>query len=212
MGRWDEALEIIEEYLEEVGSAHYHVWLVLGTRSLIRLSRGDGGGLEDSVRSIEAARSGVDPTGVPAALEVHARTLALAGRHEEAAQALEEALGLLESGIVRAGFDVPFLVVAATEVGEDPERILAVARPSRWKDAAQAYFAGDYRRAADVYEEIGSPTDEAEARLRAGRTLLASGRRAEAEEQLQKALAFYTSVGAARFVREAKDLLLQVPA
>jgi tetratricopeptide (TPR) repeat protein len=212
LGRWDEALEIIDGYLEEVGSAHYHVWLVLGTRGLIRLARGDGGGLEDSVRGIEAARTGVDPTGIPAALEVHARTLVLAGRHEEAAEALEEALGLLESGIVRAGFDLPYLVVAATEVGQNPERILAVARPSRWKEAAQLYFAGDFVGAADVYAEIGSPTDEAEARLRAGRSLLASGSRAEAEEQLQNALAFYGSAGAARLVRDAEDLLLQIPA
>ena len=211
-GRWDEALEIIDEYLREVGSAHYHVWLGLATRGLIRLSRGDDSGLEDSVRSVEAARRGVDPVTLPAALEVHARTLALAGRRQEAAEAFEEALGLLESGIVRAGFDVPFLVVTAAEVGEDPERILAVARPSRWKEAAQSYVAGDFVGAADVYEEIGSPTDEAEARLRAGRSLLESGSRAEAEEQLQKALAFYRSAGAARFVRDAEDLLLQIPA
>jgi class 3 adenylate cyclase/tetratricopeptide (TPR) repeat protein len=211
-GRWDEALEIIDGFLEEVGSAHYHVWLVLFTRSMIRLSRGDDGGLEDSVKSIEAARTALDPTGIPAALEIHARTLVLAGRHEQAAPVLEEALGLLESGIVRAGFDLPYLTVAATELGQDPERILAVARPSRWKDAAQSYFAQDFVAAADVYAEIGSPSDEAEARLRAGRSLLASGRRAEAEEQLQKALAFYGSVRAARFVRDAEDLLLQVPA
>jgi hypothetical protein len=136
----------------------------------------------------------------------------LAGRHEEAGQAFDEALGLLESGIVRAGFDLPYLAVAATELGQEPERILAVARPSRWTEAARAYFAGDHVRAADVYDEIGSPTDEAEARLRAGRNLLVSGRRAEAEEQLQKALAFYSSVRAAHFVRHAEDLLLQVPA
>jgi tetratricopeptide (TPR) repeat protein len=178
MGRWDESLEIIDGYLGEVAGAHYHVWLVLGARGLIRLSRGDAGGLEDSFRGIEAARASVDPIVVPAALELHARTLVLAGRHEEAGQAWDEALGLLESGIVRAGFDLPYLVVAA----------------------------------AEVYEENGSPADEAEARLRAERSLLASGMREEAEDQLQKALAFYASVRAARFVRDAEDLLLQVPA
>ena len=165
---------------------------------MIRLSRGDDGGLEDSFRSVEAARASVDPTAIPAVLEVHARTLVLAGRHDEAARALEEALGLLESGIVRAGFDLPYLTVAATELGQDPERILAVARPSKWKEAAQSYFAGDFVGAAGVYAEIGSVTDEAEARLRAGRSLLASGRRAEAEEQLQRALAFYASAAGRR--------------
>ncbi len=206
-GRWEEALDAADAYLAEVQNSHFHVWQALGTRGLIRLSRGDERGLDDSATSIAAARRSVDSTVLPAALEVRARSLVLAGRHDEATEAMEEALRILETGIVRPGYDLPHLVVTALELGRDEERVLAIARPSRWKDAAQSYLAGDFVRAADVYAEIGSPTDEAEARLRAGRSLLASGRRAEAEEQLQKALAFYASVGAARYVREAEALL-----
>jgi hypothetical protein len=36
---------------------------------------------------------------------------------------------------------------------------------------------------------------------------MAQGRRAEADEQLQQALAFYRSVGATRYVRECEALL-----
>jgi hypothetical protein len=64
--------------------------------------------------------------------------------------------------------------------------------------------------AADVYAEIGVPTDEAEARLRAAKSLIEVGRRDEGEAQLERALAFYRSVGATRFVREGEAL--QVPA
>ena len=44
-------------------------------------------------------------------------------------------------------------------------------------------------------------------RLRAAESLVAQGRRAEADVQLQKALAFYRSVGATRFIREGEALL-----
>ncbi len=118
-GRWDEALEVAESYLEEVGESHIFVWHALGTRGLIRLSRGDDGGIEDSDRSIEEARRSVEPTTLPAPLEVRARSLVLAGRLDEAAQAMEEALAIMETGIVKAGFDLPQLVFAAVELGGD---------------------------------------------------------------------------------------------
>ena len=44
-------------------------------------------------------------------------------------------------------------------------------------------------------------------RLRAAELLVADGRRAEADVQLQKALAFYRSVGATRYIREGEALL-----
>ena len=39
-GRWDEALEAADAYLEEVQGVHYHAWHSLQTRGLIRLSEG----------------------------------------------------------------------------------------------------------------------------------------------------------------------------
>jgi hypothetical protein len=54
---------------------------------------------------------------------------------------------------------------------------------------------------------MGSLPDEALARLRAADKLVADGRRAEADEQLGRALAFFRSVGATVYVREAEALL-----
>jgi len=48
---------------------------------------------------------------------------------------------------------------------------------------------------------------EAYARLRAAEQLVAEGRQAEADAQLEKALAFFRSVGATRYIREAEALL-----
>jgi hypothetical protein len=44
-------------------------------------------------------------------------------------------------------------------------------------------------------------------RLRAAAQLVETGRRSEADEQLQRALAFWRSVGATRYVREGESLL-----
>ena len=78
---------------------------------------------------------------------------------------------------------------------------------TRWTDAARAYVAGDFVAAAEILQRIGSRPDEAEARLRAAEQLVAEGRRAEADEQLQQALEFYRSVGATRYIRECEALL-----
>jgi hypothetical protein len=103
----------------------------------------------------------------------------------------------------------PRLAFAALRVGLEAELLGAVAAQpeGRWSDAVRAIVAGDFARAADQLKQIGSKTDEAEARLRAAEQLVAEGRRAEADDQLGLALAFYRSVGATRFIREGEALL-----
>jgi hypothetical protein len=54
---------------------------------------------------------------------------------------------------------------------------------------------------------MGIDSDEAFFRLRAAEQLVDEGRRAEADEQLGRALAFYRSVCATRYVREGEALL-----
>jgi hypothetical protein len=64
-----------------------------------------------------------------------------------------------------------------------------------WHEVARAILAGEAARAADLLAEIGDRPAEAYARLRAG------------GEQVQRALDFYRSVGATRFIGEADSLL-----
>ena len=206
-GRWGEALEAADAYLEEVGGSHYHAWHALQTRGLLRLSRGDESGIEDSHASIEAARVSVDRSVLSSALGIYGRSLLLAGRPDEARDALDESLTIFASLQGRSGFDLPYLTVTAFELGEDGDRILGPRRDPTWAEAATLYFAGKFAQAADRYEAIGSLTDEAEARLRAARHLIESGRQGEGAEQLDRALNFYRSVEATRFVREGETLL-----
>ncbi len=53
------------------------------------------------------------------------------------------------------------------------------------------------------------PTLEALARLLGGEELIDAGRRAEGEAEIEKALAFYRSVGATFFVQRGERLLAE---
>jgi hypothetical protein len=76
-----------------------------------------------------------------------------------------------------------------------------------WTRAAIAYASGDSLTAADICASIGAATQEAYVRLTAARTFAEQGRRTEADAQLDRALAFYHSVRATHYVREAESLL-----
>ena len=113
----------------------------------------------------------------------------------------------------RFGFatnDLPSLAWVAVMRGREPELSELVERESfvsPWLRATAAVLAHDFRGAAEIYAEMESPAHDAFYRLRAAEQLLAEGRRAEADEQLRPALAFYRSVGATRYVREGEALL-----
>ena len=66
---------------------------------------------------------------------------------------------------------------------------------------------GNYARAADLYVQMGARPNEAYTRLRAAEQLTNSGRRKQACEQLELALAFWRSVGATRFIGQGETLL-----
>jgi hypothetical protein len=86
------------------------------------------------------------------------------------------------------------------------ELAVGVPTPTPWLQAATAIAAGEFQRAAEIYADIGSLPDEAFARLRAAEQLLAVGRRAEGNAQLQQALTFYRQVAASGYLREGETL------
>ena len=79
--------------------------------------------------------------------------------------------------------------------------------PSPWRRAAVAYVSGDPLAAAEIYGEMGARPYEAYARLRAAESLVREGRRAEADAELERALAFWRTAGATAYVREGEALL-----
>jgi hypothetical protein len=196
-----------DEFLaESEAKPHYHDAHVRLTRALVRLARGDvAGALADQEAGLERAREVKDPQCLSPALAMAAYVLAETGRVEESNRCFDEVIpGIAESG---DWFDE--LVWPADLLARRSE--LAAAEPvvpdtPRFR-AARAVLAEDYAGAASIFRSIGMKQSESRARLRLAERLVAEGRRAEADQELASALAFFRSVGATRYVREAESLL-----
>jgi tetratricopeptide (TPR) repeat protein len=213
VGRWDESLEILDAEIArmEAGSPHYLELQHRATRAKIRLGRGDPqGALADAERGVEVGRSARDPQAIFPTLAELGRVQIHMGRTDEAVASIQE---ILDSIDPVPAMDRGWWIVAATivlsRVGRAAE-ILDLGGeelPSRWIHAARLWASGDLGAAADLFREIGSAGDEAEARLREAERLVALGKRAEAEPFLGRALELYRGMRATAFIREAEELL-----
>jgi tetratricopeptide (TPR) repeat protein len=214
-GEWDDALERAEAILAqaEAGARFYSTGAMYCFRGLIRLARGDEeGAASDAERAIELAREIRDPQALHPDMSMATLLLQSTGNERRADETLSEALAGLRE-LQRFGFaanDLPSLAWVAVTRGREPELIELVERESfvsPWLRATAAGLGRDFRATAEIFAEMGSPSHDAFYRLRAAEQLVAEGRRAEADEQLRPALAFYRSVGATRYVREGEALL-----
>ena len=210
-GAWDEALEMAETTLAEVGDAHALSRWCFEYRGRIRFARGDlAGAVNDAKKSLALAREAKDPQTLLPALSFAAVAFLATGRHDEAAAVTNELVDLDPlahlSGNNFFG-DFPWIL---RTLGRREELLAALERtPARtpWIDGVAAVGHGDFVGAADIYKTMGGGPYEAFARLRAAEKLVDEGRPAEAEEQLHRALAFYRTVGATRYIREGEALL-----
>jgi class 3 adenylate cyclase/tetratricopeptide (TPR) repeat protein len=213
LGRWDEALEIVDEEIArmEAGAPHYIEVQHRQSRARIRLGRGDPhGALADADRGVEVGRSAQDLQALMPTLAERGRILFQLGREEEAVAAIDEVLGSIdpEPAMGWAWWIVPAAVVLSGTGRAD--EILALGGeelPCRWIQAARRWAMGDLPGAADLFDEIGSASDEAAARTNEAEHLIAEGRRAEAEPFLSRALELYRTMGATAFIQEAERLL-----
>lgn len=200
-GEWDESVRLADTFIaqSESGFEHYMATQAYYHRGLMRLARGEGGAVEDIERALELAEAAQDP-------QVVNPTLALAGHvfwsvgEQDRAKAMAE--NLTKSGRDPAEGGMPTglceLSWLALDAGFEKHflEVLATAPVTPWIEAAGAIARGDALGAAEILDRIGARPEEAYARLRSG----------EAAE-IERALDFYRSVGAARYVHEAEDLL-----
>ncbi len=216
-GYWDEALPYIDEFVAacEAGEPHYHEGGLRLRRAVIRLARDDvQGALEDLSKIVPLARSAGDPQQRVPWLAACAGLLVEAGDTQQARQLSEE---LFQERGTNTRLALVDLALVAEELGCVDELATIVesgGARTKWTDAADAFLRGDVIRSAELLDEIGDAELESLARLRGARRLVAEGRRAEADEQLQLSLAFWHSVGATRYIRQCEALLggLEVPA
>jgi len=209
-GRWDEVCADADRFITECEtSPHYQEGAARSIRAYIRIARGDhAGALADWDRLLALAREAKDPQRVLPALLQIARGYVLLGREREARALASEALDLARAHLALGDY-VGQINSVAKQLGirEDVRAILAQAPETAWKEAGIAGAEGDFIRAAEIFAAAGAVTIEAESRLSAANELIETGRRAEGEAELKKALAFYRSVGATFFIQRGEALL-----
>jgi class 3 adenylate cyclase/tetratricopeptide (TPR) repeat protein len=199
-GRWEETMRGADAFLAEceAGAPHYLEPTARLVRALISLACDDREtASRETLHAERISRESNDPQMVTPSLAVRLRMELEAGSLDQAGAIAAE---LLEQPR-RVEWMPPGteLAWAAQSLGiEDAARqwIKTIATESKWNDAALLILDGEFGRAADVFAEIGSLPDAARALLGAGDP-----------ESLGKALDFFRSVGATRYVREAESLL-----
>jgi class 3 adenylate cyclase/tetratricopeptide (TPR) repeat protein len=213
LGNWDEAEPVLAELLAEFErSSHYSESLVRRTRAHLRLARGDvDGAIEDTEMSLARGREIKDPQVLMQQLAAAGWLFALAGRIDEAREYAREALEYAQSRPNRFG-RVTDLGCVADRLGlaDQLRDVLASGVGSPWKSASLLELDCDFVAAARVYDELGARPRAAECRLAAAEGLIADGRRAEGEAELEKALEFFRSVGATFFVERGEALLAKI--
>ena len=200
-GRWDEAVELAAELLAEaerephVGESYAHQ-----TRALIRHARGDTrGALDDARRSLEIARPARDAQILFPALTTWIRLAAdneLWPEVEQAAAEVRDELPVHSSVYVPLSINAMWVarrsgLVEVLRSLREGQRAAPV-----WVDVGMAILDERYADAATALSEIGDVADEAYARLLTGEP-----------HEVERALEFYRSVGATRYIREAEALL-----
>jgi tetratricopeptide (TPR) repeat protein len=212
-GSWQRSRALVDEMVAEsdAGSPHYLDGPTRIVRARLRLASGDrSGASEDTEKALEWARRSGEGQLLAIALLARADLLIETGRRAEASALAAEAL---EFGDRLIPLCNDYETVQAAWLMLDVGRaqaysvLLSEAIKVPWIEAAAAVCAGEFLHAADLLGEIGYRPGEAYARLRAAKQLVEEGRRAEADAELQRALAFWREVGATRYVREGEELL-----
>ena len=212
-GRWNECVRLADAFIAEceAGAPHTLQASVHCHRGSIRLARDEmEGAVADAERALELARDVQQPDRVFQSLAFAVRAFAAFGALERARELAAE-FDFLTLGGRRPPPAWSFIhfAWAAKTVGSTHEldRLLAgQKRQTTWIVATRAILGGAYGEAAELFARMETRPHEAYTRLRAAETLIADNRRTEADEQLEKALAFFRSVGATRYVREAEAI------
>ncbi len=215
-GRWDEAFETADAFLERIddASGHYMEPGCRDIRALILLARGEGeAALVEARRATELARSVKDPQTLNPSLAVKSLVSLAVGRSEAASALADELVEAWRAVGIRQPHECAIAPWVFRGLGRADELLAALERETRavtpWHVAARLAATNDLVRAADVFAEIGSVPDEAYARLKAAEERVLAGDRGEADRQLSLALPVFARLGATAWAAEANTLLAE---
>jgi tetratricopeptide (TPR) repeat protein len=205
-GEWGAAEPRAHAFLAASGEdGHYIDNIAHIALSLIELARDQPDlALRDADRAIAAGRRVRDPQGLIPSLAMGAFVHAELGAMDRAHALFHE----LEPSRQISSVPTAFFVAAQLELTDEFRAATrGLGFGTAWDRAGDAVLDGRWADAAAVYDEIGARPYAALAAHRAAETYVAQGMRAAANEQLARALQFWRSVGAKRYIREGEALL-----
>jgi hypothetical protein len=197
-GNWTAAMERADAVIADAegGAPRYMESAARIVRATIRFACDDQvGAHEDGERAVELARGQKDPQALAPALANRAVMLIYSDLREAAAQLIDEVVARRGSVYWSALLDLAWALFNLGRADELLQRA-DVLVTSPWSEAALAIASGKAAEAAGILAEISAVSDAAYARLRSGD-----------ETEVRRAVEFYRSVGATRYVREGEALL-----
>ena len=213
LGRWDEALESADAFIAEceAGSPHTLEEFTREVRAAMSLARGNREqGLRDQLRALELARAKHDPSAQLGSLIGTAATYAEIGHFDEAHRLAVQVPPLVREIGGHGGLTRLALFAETLGIRDDLREALAAgAGPSmpRWRTVIEHILADELDAAANIMDSAGNPTIEAHIRMHAGFRMLAAGRTADAQAELERALDFYRPVEASFYVEQIEAAL-----
>ena len=212
LGRWDDALREGDLVLSAPEQFRYMEHGARQVQANVLHARGDAEPAMNEIRlSLEHARRIGEAQSLWPMLVAFAGLARRNGLLDERDRALDEVLEAIEASETVGDtqeWNVELVLELCESGRADSARWLVELLPDvLWRRIAVAIQQGDYRGAADELAAIREQPLQAELRLLAARSLAAEGRLADAEKQLDLARAFWDSVGATSYLREADDVL-----
>jgi class 3 adenylate cyclase/tetratricopeptide (TPR) repeat protein len=212
-GEWDASEETfarLERWVADVGP-HYMEAAARSCRAKVRAARGDRpGALADIESALDFARRSREPQMLLPTLADAALVAASAGSSEAARQvaALFDELVAATGAAAEGSFWCTAFALALA-LTDQVERFAAVTvkGPFRWLVVARAIAAKRYDEAADELAALGARPEEAFARLLSARARIGHGHRADGEAKLQRAIGFWSEVGATDHIAMAEAML-----
>lgn len=203
-GEWVEAVARARAFLaESASSPHYmdvHAFLTLARVHFARNEVDEAiVALEEAIVRAQAIN---DPQVNGPTFGVAAWVRAELGDRDSAVEALRAI-----ADPVSAQVEAYFAAAAVGDVAGFADALDDNQAEMRWDRAHRAVLEHRWKDAADAFEEIGTRPFEALARLRVATVARDAGNRADANLQINRSLAFWRSVGATRYIREAEALL-----
>jgi class 3 adenylate cyclase/tetratricopeptide (TPR) repeat protein len=212
LGEWDEALAVVDSFDAAPEGARYQQRMVGSVRALILAARDR---LDEALVDMREILEYVSSLGDPQATWPHvaefARMALRGGLRDEAESRLDE-LAAAIAAHESVGDPLPWhvgyvLVLCDLDRNAEAAEIVGRLTPGTWRKACEAILVRDPARAADLLAATGDQPFQAELRARAAVDLAAEGQLAEAQAQLKRARAFWETVGATAYLREADELI-----